>query len=171
MAGRGQLIGATAITAMLIASTTPAMAREGRWHHRRDRDHVSTGAAVGAIALIGLVAAAAAASKPKPIVDEPMPPPYIGPDDGAPADPREAAAVDACIDYVGQHYAEEQDRVGRVEQITDVTPRTNGGFKVRGLVRVATWDGYSVQLHKFKCSINASGRSRSLTTTLARWPG
>ncbi len=154
----------------LILGTVPAEAGWGRGgyrHHHRPVEKVKASDLLIGAALVGIVAALAAKKpKPAPAVYD-GPPPAAKPidntpsPDAGPADPVEAAAVDDCVRHVGEHYADDEDRFGRVEQISSVEP-TDNGFRVRGLVRIEDYAG-GVRTSKFKCSVNRSGGARSLT--------
>lgn len=163
-------MGAGAALTALALGAVPAEAGWGRGgyrHHHRPVERVKASDLLIGAALVGIVAAIAA-KKPKPVpaIYDGLPPAAepIGdapPPDAGPADPVEAAAVDSCVRYVGEHYADDEDRFGRVEQISSVEP-TEKGFRVRGLVRVEDYAG-GVHTSKFKCSVNRSGGARSLT--------
>lgn len=154
---------------LAAAATVPAEAgwSRGRYpdHHRR-AEKVEVGDLLVGAALVGIVAAIAS-SKPKPepaVYQGPSPdapPSYEVPPDAGPADPAEAAAVDGCVRYVGQHYADDADEFGRVEEISSVEP-TAKGFKVRGRLRIEDYRG-NIRITKFRCSTNRSGNGRFLT--------
>ena len=155
-----------ALVALALAAV-PAAAGWDRGPHRHHRqpEKIKAGDLLIGAALVGLVAAIAA-KKPKPaVVDGQYDPPPIDPSgasyDAGPVDPAAAAAVDGCVSYVGRNYADDDDRFVRVEEISSVEP-TDKGFKVRGRVRIEEYAG-GVRLAKFRCSVNRSGKARSLT--------
>jgi hypothetical protein len=159
--GAGLALGALAL------GTVPAEAggRYGPYrHHHRQPEKVKTSDVLIGAALVGIIAAIAAKKpKPAPAVYE-APTPDAEPIGNLPppdADPAEAAAVDGCLRSVGEHYADDEDRYARVEQISSVEP-TEKGFKVRGRVRIEDYAG-GVSTSTFRCSIDRSGSSRSLT--------
>jgi hypothetical protein len=152
--------------AAMVAGTAPASAQYGRWHHRHQRDRISTSdALVGAAALVGLIAVLSASKKPKPPIEDAPPPPVEsgGYASAAPAaaagDPGEAAAVDACLNRVGAHFAGGSE-IGRVEQIGGVEP-TAGGFRVRGTLSIEDAGGATRQ-SAFRCTADRAGGNASL---------
>lgn len=176
-------LGAGVAIAALAVGSVPAEAGRGpdRGHGRTEK--VKAGDLLIGAAVVGLIAAIAGKKpKPAPAMMPPMtpatmpatldvpPPDYAPPAPGTmpppdaaplgPTDPAEAAAVEGCVRYVGENYADEPDRFARVERISTVEP-TAKGYRVRGQVRIDDARG-NTRLSGFRCSINGSGSSRSL---------
>lgn len=147
MTVRRKLTAGIVATAMLLGSTSPALARDyrgghGHGHHgwRHHRDNVDAGDVIAGIAVVGILAAILSSSAKKKR--------DAGRSDGGIAS--DDAAVDACAQAV-------ESQAGAKSSVRDITQvdRNADGWDVEGIVEQRTqWrnDGDS-ESRRFTCSV------------------
>jgi hypothetical protein len=140
-----RLIAAAAATALLAA---PAAARDKhRRHHDRKDDGVASFLAGALIAggLVALLSAKKAEAAPLPELTA-----------------AENEAANRCADAAERQMSGD-GREARVERFSAVTPRLEGGWKIKGALRVAdAGDGYAM---RFSCTVKHD-QVRSITVSI-----